>query len=606
MKKYNKILLGLIIGAILIINHKILVIPKTSAINVKYHAQFYIDVVSSISFMAYSAFIFYKTEDRKINKLKIFYIILLDLFLLISNSFYKSGDLSYIYGGITNILYTILFLVLNFILLKRSLIFIEDYIKNYETKIKENKLIKLFDKHPFLFSLITILIFFSIYMIAFYPIILSPDPSYQIKQFFNVRTKYADYAILLSDKVFLTNHHPVVHTLLLGYSLKLGRFILNDNFGLFIYSLIQSVFLASTLAYTIKYLKDNKCSIKTRFIILCIYSLVPMFSLYAMSGVKDTIYTCFVIFYTLFVHKVVTNKNKDISIKELVLLFIILLGTYLFRNNGIYVIILSLPFVCIYSKKNTKKLVAVLLITLCSYITFSKVILPYFKITDGSIRETLSIPFQQTARYVKYYGKDLSKSDIKTIDKVLEYKTLGYRYDPTLADPVKNKYNKNATSTDLKKYFKVWFKCFFKHPLVYIEATLNNIYGYFSPQDTNWYIYYKYDTRITQDNLVNYHYNDLDGLRKILSSYAQGFPYLPLIGLLANIGFNTWILLGMVIYSLTKKKREFIIVLSPLLVSLLVCMASPVNTYFRYAMPYIFIMPSLLSLCIIYLKKEKK
>ena len=42
---------------------------------------------------------------------------------------------------------------------------------------------------------------------------------------------------------------------------------------------------------------------------------------------------------------------------------------------------------------------------------YSKVILPYFKITNGSIREMLSIPFQQTARYVKNHGDEISEED---------------------------------------------------------------------------------------------------------------------------------------------------------------------------------------------------
>ena len=140
---------------------------------------------------------------------------------------------------------------------------------------------------------------------------------------------------------------------------------------------------------------------------------------------------------------------------------------------------------------------------------------------------------------------------------------------------------------------------------MYIEATLNNIYGYFSPQSTNWYIYYKYDTRITEDKLVNYHYNNLSSLRLILSSFAQGFPYIPLIGLISNIGFNTWLLLGLTTYSIFKKKKEYLIVLSPLLISLLICVASPVNTYFRYAMPFIFIMPFIFTLIVTRLKNNE-
>ena len=599
----KNIVFGIILAIIIIYNQHILYIPNIE-LN-KYHLQLYVDIISDIALIIYICFIMIKTKNIELTKLKIFFIILLDIFLLISNVFINTGNLSYLYKNMWLILYNLIRFIAIYIVLKRSLIYFENFIKNHEFKLKENKIINLFLKHPFLFSFIAILICWSIYVIAFYPIILSPDPSFQIKQFFNVRTKYADYAILLDNNVFLTNHHPVFHTMILGYSLKLGRFLLNDNFGLFIYSLTQLLFLAFTLSLTIKYLNENNVNKKIVFIVLLLYCFIPMFPLYAMSGVKDTYYTCFIILYVMKLDKIIRSKQEKLSYKEMIQLLLIMFAVCLFRNNGIYVLILSFPLILIYSKKYFQTLLVIFIGVLAFYGTYTKVLLPSLKITDGSIRETLSIPFQHTARYVKYYNKDLSKNDIKVIDKVLGYETLAKRYNPTISDPVKNEFNKYTTKKELLAYLKVWFKCFFKHPLVYIEATLNNIYGYFSPQSTNWYIYYKYDTRITEDKLVNYHYNNLSSLRLILSSFAQGFPYIPLIGLISNIGFNTWLLLGLTTYSIFKKKKEYLIVLSPLLISLLICVASPVNTYFRYAMPFIFIMPFIFTLIVTRLKNNE-
>ncbi len=599
----KNLVLSILLAIIIFYSQHILYIPNIE-LN-KYHLQLYVDIISDISLIIYICFIMIKTKNIELTKSKIFFIILLDIFLLISNVFINTGNLSYLYKNMWLILYNLIRFIAIYIVLKRSLIYFENFIKNHEFKLKENKIINLFLKHPFLFSFIAILICWSIYVIAFYPIILSPDPSFQIKQFFNVRTKYADYAILLDNNVFLTNHHPVFHTMILGYSLKLGRFLLNDNFGLFIYSLTQLLVLAFTLSLTIKYLNENNVNKKIVFIVLLLYCFIPMFPLYAMSGVKDTYYTCFIILYVMKLDKIIRSKQEKLSYKEMIQLLLIMFAVCLFRNNGIYVLILSFPLILIYSKKYFQTLLVIFIGVLAFYGTYTKVLLPSLKITDGSIRETLSIPFQQTARYVKYYDKDLSKNDIKVIDKVLEYETLAKRYNPTISDPVKNEFNKYTTKKELLAYLKVWFKCFFKHPLVYIEATLNNIYGYFSPQSTNWYIYYKYDTRITEDKLVNYHYNNLSSLRLILSSFAQGFPYIPLIGLISNIGFNTWLLLGLTTYSIFKKKKEYLIVLSPLLISLLICVASPVNTYFRYAMPFIFIMPFIFTLIVTRLKNNE-
>ena len=465
---------------------------------------------------------------------------------------------------------------------------------------------KFIDEKPFLSSILIIITFWLIYIIAFYPVILSPDPSFQIKQFFNVDTKYAEGVVKLDENVNITNHHPVVHTLLLGGCISLGRLIGSDNFGLFIYSMIQIGILASTLSYTIKYLKKVNISLKVRVILLMIYSIVPMFPLYAMSAVKDTIYTSFMILYVIFLYDFITfNKNKKISNVKAISIVLLLLLISLFRNNGVYVVALSFPFIIGYSKKNRIKTLAVFAIFLSLTTCYSKVILPYFKITNGSIREMLSIPFQQTARYVKYNGDEVSEEDKRAIDKILTYDTIIERYKPELSDPVKNKYNKYATNEDLKEYFKAWYRGLKKHPETYIEATINNTYGYFYPNAIKWYTYHKFDARITKDNLVDYSYNDLQGIRDIIVSYQGIFPYIPFIGLISNIGFNTWILLIMGVYLITFKKKEYLIVLMPLYASVLICIASPANTYFRYAMPYIFSNCALIPLLLNSIAKNK-
>ena len=191
-------------------------------------------------------------------------------------------------------------------------------------KVKNSKFRKFFDffdEKPFLSSFIVILLFFSVYIIAFYPIVLSPDPSNQILQYYNVRTKYADWAILRNENIFMTNHHPVMQTFLIGWCIDFGRMILNDNFGLFIYTMIQTLIYVSTLAYTIKFLKNNGVSLKLRFILLIIYSVVPHYAFYTVSAVKDTLYTAFMIWLILFMIDVVRNyKDKSIDSKYILVI----------------------------------------------------------------------------------------------------------------------------------------------------------------------------------------------------------------------------------------------------------------------------------------------
>ncbi len=516
--------------------------------------------------------------------------ILLSIFLIVGNSFKKKGSFEFITNHL--IIHTVTFLILIFIFYK-VISFLFEKLDNIKWKESQefNKIIKIFNKHPFLFCFIIILICWFPYIISFYPAILSPDPSYQIMQFFHIDNKYSTYSILLDPSVIITNHHPVIHTLLLGSMVKIGTLLGSVNIGLFLYSIIQILILSSTLSYTIVFLKNIK--IPTKYLLLCliIYALTPVFPFYSMSAVKDVIFGSLIILYIISIYQFM-NK-KEITFKDMLKELLLMILVILFRNNGFHVILLSFPFLLFY--KNKKQILMIFLLMLTFNITYNKVILPYFKITPSSIREVLSIPFQQTARYVNEYDSELSEKDKKIIDQVLEYDTLATRYNPELADPVKNKFNRYYKSEDLKEYFKVWKKGLFKHPITYIEATVHNTYGYFYPFKTNWYFYHKYDTRIVKKGF-DYHYNSLSSERNFLTIIATIFPYIPVIGFLVNIGFNSWILLFMACYLIYQKQYKSLVVLLPSFVLLLVCVASPANTYFRYALPNIFAMPLLFGI----------
>ena len=550
--------------------------------------------------LLYFIFKFLK-KDNIIHKKKSIKVLslILAFFMIFGNSFMQVGSTLLIFKNIGYFLISLLmyigyyYLFLNIISYVFKLLDKNNYNEEKSNK-KDNKFITLFKKHPFLFSFIFIIICWLPYIISFYPIILSPDPSFQIKQFFGIRTKYADYSVLLDENVVMTNHHPVTHTILLGSCLKLGTMIGNDNLGLFFYSMIQIVILASTLAFSIYYMKKMNLNTKYLIGVLLIYALVPMFPLYAMSGVKDVLFGAFIFLYLIFLHNFIKTKGVGYKWWKYFLVIILLILVCLFRNNGVHVLLLSLPFLLIVVKDKWKQIVLIMVCVFGFYGVFDKVILPYFKITPGSIREVLSVPFQQTARYVKYHSDELSDEEIAVIDKILGYDDLAERYDPELADDVKNEFNKYATDEDLKEYFKVWFNGLIKHPGTYIEATMNNVYGFFYPEKTKWYVYYNFDDRIVEDGF-EYHYNSLDTSRDILSGFAVTLPYIPVVGLISNIGFNVWIILTLLIYAIYKKLYKNIVILAPVLALILVCVVGPANTYFRYALPFIFAMPFIIG-----------
>ncbi len=560
----------------------------------------------SLSFFIVGVFLFilYKNYN-KIESYKGFKILsfIFSIFMIFGYSYDKLDNWYFVFGNYIFIIVSIIKLIGFYTLFNTGLHYLYNLFKKLKIKNINNKLVSKFYKKPVLFSTLIIFICWLPYIISYYPIVMSPDPTNQIKQFFGIPTRYIDGIDLIDENVLLTNDNPILHTVLLGSSFSIGHSFGNDNAGLFIYSVVQIIILITVLVYSIKYMIKINAPNKLIFISIFIYALVPIFPLYAMNAVKDVIFSSFILVYVIKLFDIIKfNKTNTLEYIKLALLT---LAICLTRNNGIYHVLLSLPFLLIVLKKVRIKISLVLIFTLGTYFIFLNVVLPLFKVTEGNRREMFSIPFQQTARYVKYYD-DLTEEEIKIIDKVLVYDTLAERYSPVKSDAVKNKFNALSTSEDFKNYLNVWFKMFLRHPGVYIEATANNIYGYFYPNTTKWYVYYKeYNIRLNETGLFNYHYNNLDTTRSVLSGYAEAFPRIPVIGMFCNIGFIVWFHFFILVILIKEKLNKYIVVLAPALSFILVCIASPANTYFRYVLPFVFALPVTITMLYTVFNKKR-
>ena len=578
---------------------------------IKIEESIKVDTLKSIIIFMLSCFLLNEQgrqeKDKRKNIIENILAILFALFTIIGYSYKKTNTWDLIFHGeiqfakslIAFISYSILFkLIIDYIF--------EKIITNIKYKSATNKIFNfIFEKHAFIMPLIIILVCWLPYVIIFYPGVLMKDSTNQIKQFFGMEIterSSTNSVNLIDENVKITNHHPVLHTVILGSCVKIGKMLGNDNLGIFLYTIIQTILLASALAYIIKFMKELKTNNYIRILALLIFCFIPVFPFYAVEITKDVPFASLMIFYIIELYKIIKEyADKKLSKKRVVLIIFISLMVCLLRNNGIYVILLSLPFAAISNKLNRKNILFATLIVFILYESFIKLLLPALKISNTGVREMLSVPFQQTARYVKEYDNEVTDEEREIIDKVLKYDTLANRYVPERSDAVKNKYNKDATSEDLKNYFKVWFRQFFKHPNVYVEAFLNNYYGYFYLEGdiekyTTGFIV-NCDDDLTKTGEFNYSYNDeYKGERNAVKHLLNISKRMPVIYWCTNIGLNTWILLIMLGYLIYKKKYKFIVFLLPSLVTLLVCCVSPVNAYFRYELPNIFAMPLIISI----------
>jgi hypothetical protein len=262
----------------------------------------------------------------------------------------------------------------------------------------------------------------------------------------------------------------------------------------------------------------------------------------------------------------------------------------LLRKNGVYVVLpegLLLLWMGRHAWKKHRKMfllcAILLLLPVGIYKGYEDWFLPRMGVEPGSIKEMLSIPFQQTARYARDYDEEVTEVEKEAINRVIDYDYLAKLYNPNLSDPIKDMYH-GSGQEDLKAYFQVWWHQFLRHPDVYVQATMNNVYGLFYPGVDNTVIFF--------DLLLEYGYNNFEQpeclaeYRSNLADFTEGALKFPGLNLLNNMALWVWVFILEFFYYCRQKKVTELCVSVPMIISVLVCIASPVILgHPRYVFP---------------------
>lgn len=447
----------------------------------------------------------------------------------------------------------------------------------------------LFQKQPITSSMAVILLAWLPVLVAFYPGSVGHDGLTELNMYFGIEE--------------LTNYHPVLSTWLMGIFMTLGRSLGSDNLGVFTYVLAQSILFAYAFGYMIRAMLRLRVPHWLPWATLAFAALFPLWPAYAQAEIKDTAFTAFYILFAALMVEILAASSREgsrLSLASAAALVVTAVLVSLTRNNGIYVVAPSiLAMIVFISRPSRRALIGVLGVVVLTYGLFTSVLLPALEIPKGSIKETLSIPFQQTARFMVEHPEDVTTSQREAIDAILPVDSLAERYNPQISDPVKNLFRKNSTNTDLRNYFVAWTEMLFTHPDTYIQATLNNVYGYFyfgnQIQVLGNLQYYQKGAPVAT-GFFSYDYLEaLRTPREAIKDYSQFTWDLPGIGLLYASGFYTWVVTFLGAVLIRRRRWVSLAILVPALLSIAVCVASPVNGLVRYMLPVMATLPLLLA-----------
>ena len=411
----------------------------------------------------------------------------------------------------------------------------------------------------------------------------------------------------------LNARQSAFYSLLLGYSMTFFERLEHADWGLWLLILGQYLLYVLAFGYSLQLTRRMGFRRGVRWAVTGYYLLCPYVIAYLGVAIKDAPYSALMMLLTMLLLDCSLDAEAFCSSKaKLILLVLSSAGICLIRKNGICVIGLTALFSCIISLRQCQgkaryRLPAAMLCGCVLCLVINGALSRQHEILPGSIKDALSLPFQQTARYVKYHSDDVTEEERSVIDSILQYDTLADRYDPRISDPVKNRYTENDAL--LPAYFSVWARQFIRHPLCYCAAAWEQNYYLFVPEAerSNIVLY--------QDDDVGYELDEPVVISESTVMYAPVFRQPPslsrwktwviaeyrllhnslLVGTLSNVSVNTYLFLATLFFMLFRK-RACLLPFIPALLTLLTVLAGPaIQGHPRYLFPVIYSTPLLLS-----------
>lgn len=506
----------------------------------------------------------------------------------------------------------------------------------------------LFDRHPFAGPAVVLTIAWLPVLIGYAPALFMWDTDTQILQWFGLPNHISSSVHLIDPDVLLTQHHPPLHTAIVGLCVQAGLALAgSENVGIFLYALVQWTVDIGALAWAIRMaglMGSPRCM---RFTVLAYLVAVPVFSNYSVLVTKDVLFAASLLVFVMelaFVIRAGVSTGRggarcgadrhrvrpvgsgvwaagggsadpvlDIAVpaRHAVILAVSALATALLRNGAIAVVAVACAAalaIVLRSPAARRAVLAAFGLAAGVMLALACVVYPALSIAPASEREMLSIPAQQVARFMRDHPARVSRDEFDVVDAVFDASGLAAIYEPGRSDPVKATFRETASEDDLHRFWELWERWLVEDPGCFAEATAANYYGYFYAGHAMSWSYTSYSSGVAMANTVTdwfksgiaryFSFEPADNpvsraLDAACSGYRLLFQRLPPLTLTMQAALYDWVLVAVSAYAVSRHRSD----LAPLLIAawavLAISLVGPCNatTYFRYVYPVALIVP---------------
>ncbi len=446
------------------------------------------------------------------------------------------------------------------------------------------------------------LLFFAVYfcyLVVFYPGVTSGDTMYQIEDLVT-GTSPMPYPVNFSKgsmSALMSDHHPVVTTLVFTLFYRLGLLLGDANRGLFLFNLLQCACLA-VLAAAVVCFMDRLRAPQPVALVGTVFYASPVVASFAIFMGKDMLFAlCFVLYFHVFTWLVLKPQGRGGSGRQWTLLMLLSVLIALMNKKGMYIALFS-NLCLLFAVSGRKKLLALpaaVLPFVVAAALMQRLLFPVFGIAPGGKQEMLGTAFQQTAlamteRPENYSGEEtvlfFSMFDVPAAE-------LEEAFNPVRSDEVKNHFRQDVSGEEIRAYLRMWAAHFPREAGIYVRATLSVSGGYLAPHKVfNVYQSVPYSGALGAFSQPG----RLAPLRENLGSLIYWLENIPVLSVFSQDSFYVFWFPAFSLYFFCRRRQwKKLVLLAPLAANLLFLLIGPVCIT-RYGLCQLLTFPMLFAL----------
>lgn len=468
------------------------------------------------------------------------------------------------------------------------------WLYNHQIK-KSEKTISL--KKWFFICLIVRLFFLA----AFYPCIFDFDAAVGLRT-------------LLDENSATCDHHPYFVQLIHATFFLLGQSIGSVSAGMAVLSVFWITASCAIIVYCLNIHRQAGLGQLWLRGLALIYTFFPLFPYLSLLTTKDGFFAYAFLLYIYTLYAIYITQGKCLLCRKYRILHATaILAVCLTRNQGLYLVIPECIIAFFYYWKLWQYLLKAILLPLCLFTIFCKVIMPWQNVEPGGKQETFGMLFQQTAYYLRTHPNDVTASEKEAINAILNTDSLVAKYRIYITDPVKNDYKYNprdmttnsgprvfrhidrtGESQDLANYLAAWFSMGLRHPKTYFEAAASIFMGFFYNSDKALIDIYTSGAVNPKASTPEYQFWRIDCISEYIYQHRKDVATIPIANWLCAIPYYIWSAMVLLITLAFRRVKQGLLIFLPVLLSILLLFVCPVVNG-RYAFPVVVALPLLFT-----------